>query len=1100
MIKAQNPKPKAQNVLNLRPWLGDCLLLLVTVLPAIQPLLRGTLPWSADGLLHFHRLAQLYRALRHGVLFPRWAPDMGFGFGFPLFNYYAPMSYYLAVPLHLAGLSSQDALLAIFALAPLVGCVGTYLWGRDLFGRRAGLVAAIAFAYAPYNLYNVMHRGALAEAWGLAWLPFVLWGLRLLAARGHRAGLVLTSLSYAAVLLTHNVLALISTPLLILYAMVLWGQHGQGFRRALLLGGALALGLGLAAFFWMPAFFEKEYVQIHQLYGPADLDYHNNFTDLARLLAPPQTVDPALINSPVPLSFGWPQLILALFALFNLPRSSDREARLHLALLALGLLTLTAMMLPCSVGVWDSLPLLRFVQFPWRFLGPAGLFLAVLSGTGAARLPGPDWVRLPLALALMAIFTLTWLFPHFYPPQPEPTPLDLIAFEQETGALGTTSAGDYLPIWVQRLPPADSLVPAYKEASPDFIIPRLDPAHLPAGAQVMEARYGLTEASLTLNTPSAFTAIFNWYFFPGWLGWLDGRPAELRPVGEHGLIGTEVPPGRHRLTVRLGDTPLRHWACLISVLSIIVMSVTLSLWHRVRRTRDSEHEDGVPPSSPSKDKEMIRPTAWAFCAAAALVLLALKATYLDHYDTIFRHSRFDGQSVAGIQVELEVNFDDQLILMGYDLSSSQGRPPLKEGEGGKEIVRADGVLELTLYWRALRPLDTDYSIAAHLTDDQGRRYGQKDSQHPAGYPTSRWQMDTYARDLHRLTIWPGTPPGEYDLLVSVYDVKTGRSLDVRNASGTPVGTTVRLASVQVLPPSRPPDPDSIEVARRLQADLGGGLLLLGFDPPPTEVNAGDHLPFTLYWHATAAPPYDYTSHLSLIAPDGTPLAEERAPPGRASYPTSAWRAGDIVRDGRSFLIPAATPAGNYTLSLELLDAAGEPVGPAASLLDVTVRAPERSFDLPPLQYPLSATLDGQATLLGYDLTLPLQEAPSLPREGEAGEITPGQPFTLTLYWRAEATADVSYTVFAHLLGEAERIYAQSDQVPAGGTRPTTGWLPGEIIQDIHSLTVAPDAPPGQYVLEVGLYDPTTGERLHVLDEQGTDIGDRILLPTPIQVK
>jgi len=1031
---------------------GGWLLLLVAALTAVQPLLGGALPWSADGLLHFHRLAQLHRSLQHGILFPRWAPDMGFGFGFPLFNYYAPLSYYLAEPFHLAGLSVQNALIAAFVLATLAAGAGAYLCARDLFGPLAGIVAALAFIYAPYNLYNVIHRGALAEAWGLAWLPFIFWALRRLALRGRRADLILSALFYAALLLTHNILALISTPLLILYAVFLWKLHGQGRRCALLLGGALLLGLGLTAFFWLPALLEQGYVQIHQLYAPADLDYHNNFTSLGQLLAAPQPVDPALINPIIPLSFGWPQLILALLALILLRRFPSREARFHLALLGLGLLILTLMMLPLSIAVWDNAPLLRFVQFPWRLLGPAGLFLAILAGAGAARLPGPDWLRLPLVLAIVVIFAFTWLFPHFYPPQPAPTPLTLIAFERDTGALGTTSAGDYLPIWVERLPPAESLLPAYEGAAPDFIIPRLDSDSLPAGAHIVEARYGLTTADLTLDAPAAFTAVFNWYFFPGWQSRLDGRPLELHPVGEHGLIGADLPAGRHHLTVRFGNTPLRRWATGISLLAVLSLAIYSLL--------------PIPYSPISKSPITNFPILPAILVA--LLLFALKTIYLDHNDSVFRHSRFDGQTVANVQTPLQINFDDQLIMMGYDL--------LPEGS-----VRADGLLDLALYWRALRPLDTDYSIAVHLIDDQGRLYGQKDSQHPAGYPASRWQTGVYGRDLHRLAVWPGTPPGAYIIQVGVYDVTTGRSLDVRNEAGAPVGTTYDLASVRVTRPSRPPAPAAFEIACPLRADLGGGLTLLGFDPPPDEINAGDQLPLTLYWQAIAAPAGDYSARLSLVTSDGALLASERAVPGRADYPTSAWLAGDVVRDGRSFLVPAATPSGNYTLRLDLLDATGEPLGPSADLLRVTVSAPQRSFALPAAQHPISATLSGQATLLGYDLS--------------RVAIAPGQSLTLTLYWRAEATARTSYVAFAHLLDGAERIHAQSDRVPAAGARPTTGWLPGEIISDAFVLTTTLDVPPGEYVLEVGMYDPASGERLCLPDG-----GDRILLPTPIQIQ
>ncbi|MCJ7739282.1 MAG: hypothetical protein MUQ10_18540, partial [Anaerolineae bacterium] len=130
-------------------------LLLVLVLPAIQPLLKGRLPWAADSLLHFHRLAQLARALENGIPYPRWAPDMGFGYGFPLFNYYAPLSYYLSEVLSWFGLNTQAALLASFGCAIGAACTGAYLWGRDLAGKSAGIAAGVAFAYAPYLLHNV---------------------------------------------------------------------------------------------------------------------------------------------------------------------------------------------------------------------------------------------------------------------------------------------------------------------------------------------------------------------------------------------------------------------------------------------------------------------------------------------------------------------------------------------------------------------------------------------------------------------------------------------------------------------------------------------------------------------------------------------------------------------------------------------------------------------------------------------------------------------------------------------------------------------------------------------------------------------------------
>jgi hypothetical protein len=108
-------------------------------------------------------------------------------------------------------------------------------------------------------------------------------------------------------------------------------------------------------------------------------------------------------------------------------------------------------------------------------------------------------------------------------------------------------------------------------------------------------------------------------------------------------------------------------------------------------------------------------------------------------------------------------------------------------------------------------------------------------------------------------------------------------------------------------------------------------------------------------------------------------------------------------------------------------------------------------------------------------------------------VAPGGAVQLTLYWLATGRLDKSYKVFTHLLDASERIAAQQDNVPVGGQRPTTGWVSGEIIVDPYTLTVKPDAAPGDYVLEIGLYEAITGDRLPVRAAAGQPLGDRLLL-------
>jgi hypothetical protein len=89
--------------------------------------------------------------------------------------------------------------------------------------------------------------------------------------------------------------------------------------------------------------------------------------------------------------------------------------------------------------------------------------------------------------------------------------------------------------------------------------------------------------------------------------------------------------------------------------------------------------------------------------------------------------------------------------------------------------------------------------------------------------------------------------------------------------------------------------------------------------------------------------------------------------------------------------------------------------------------------------------------------------------------------------------DTSYTVFTHLIDEDNRIWGQQDNPPQEGGHPTTRWVKGEVVTDRYNIPIKPDAPPGEYVIEIGLYNAATGERLPVLDERGESVDDRVLL-------
>jgi len=1068
-------------------------LLVGLLLLAWQPLLRGLVPWRGDGLLHFVRLAQLERAVRAGDLFPRWSPDLGYGFGFPLFNYYAPFSYYVGLIPRLLGLPLGVSLQISYALALLALAAGLFLWARVVWGSEwAGITAVLAAIYAPYILYNTYHRAALAELWGLAWLVLALWAIADCGLRSAECGVgkkeqircgLLAALFLALLLLSHNITALLGALLILIYALFQFRTPHSAFC-------ILFLGLCLAAFFWLPAFVEKSYVQIENLTATANFAYANHFLSLGELFALPQTADPTQVNPAIPRSLSWTAVILALLSWLPLktesgdwrletaqsPISNLQSLKRHRLLFTLFTLACLFMTLPASQPIWDAVPLLAFVQFPWRFLGPASIGLAMLAALGAQNLlallsahssllvPRSSF---PVLCFLLIVPSLPWLFPSPSPTLPAAlTPLDTIHFEIETGWLGTTAAADYLPRTVQQIPPADSLIPRYEATPPNGFIARLDAAQLPASFVIHEQEEQFNHTRLHYSSDEAITAVFDLFAFPGWQAELDGRAHPTSITSPEGLITAVLPPGDHTFQLAFANTPLRTAANVISWLSLLLLAVSgIAVSYKLLAISPTPHSP-----IPNPQSALRNPNSAIFLLLIALFLL--KTFYLDQANTPFRRAAFDGTTLSGVNNPVQVNFGDEIMLLGYDLP---------EGP-----IPADQPVNLALYWRALPPVAAEYSVSVQLLSANGRRYAQSDSFHPAGFPLPRWQPGEYGRDPHTLTLLPAAPPGEYRLLVFVYDPATGQRLNVLNDAGLPVNNQFSLGTVAIAPPTRFPDPAALPIGAR-ETEGGGrspfladGVQLLGFDQPFTAPTVGDVLPLTLYWHTPQTPAADYAAELRLECENAGVVS--RRP---IAAPDTSWQPGQVQR--ADYDVPIAplaangrpVPTGFCTTYLRL---SGDGASTGIALETLPVTAPERTFDLPASVHPLGDNLADLVTLAGYELA--------------ATAVAPGQPFNLTLYWQPEHLLDAGYTAFVQVMGPDGRPLAQRDQIPADGARPTTGWIPGEVVRDDYTLTLPPDTPPGAYQIITGLYDGRTGERLPL----ATRNGDAITLPAPIEVK
>jgi hypothetical protein len=422
------------------------------------------------------------------------------------------------------------------------------------------------------------------------------------------------------------------------------------------------------------------------------------------------------------------------------------------------------------------------------------------------------------------------------------------------------------------------------------------------------------------------------------------------------------------------------------------------------------------------------------------------------------------------------NFDHRLTLLEAGI-----------GNGAYEAGR--GIVPLELTWQKEKSLGSEHRLSLRLADVAGRTWDIRDSFPRAGqtFFTDLHRGDTLL-DRHGLLIPAGTPPGPYQLLLSVRRVSDDHPLDLRDAQGQPLGVELLLGEVEVVDPNPPVGLAALPVQIATDALFGQEARLVGYSLGQAPFKAGEILPLNLFWESLTDAPGPLTTVIQLQdTVTGQPVFSlERAP----LRPTSQWQRRTLLRDPYDLSLPATLPPGAYQLVIALLT-------PEQTRLTVegrdylpltmveTIDRPH-NFEAPTPQITLEVNFSDQAQLAGLDLPQTTVKA--------------GGSLPLTLYWQALAPLDRSWKVFVHLVDSQGNIVSQQDQIPGAGQFPTTSWLPNEYLVDSYHLLIPADTPPGRqaYRLEIGLYDASS--RLPVV-EAGEIVADHLVLDNwPISVE
>ena len=538
----------------------DLLLLLLLLLPAITPLIqKGYFSMHDD--LQSMRQYQLDKCFADWQIPCRWTPDLGYGYGYPLFNYYPPLPYLIGQPFRAFGFQYIDVVKIVGILGFGITALNMYLLGREFWGRGGGLISSAFYTYAPYHSVDFYVRGAMNEFWAMAFYPLIFWTTYKLIQTPMRYWVVWTALSVAGLMLSHNPMLMIFAPVLILWCLF-WLIKFRSIRSIRNLSLSALWSLGLAAFFTLPVLFETKFVSVWTLTS-GYFNYLAHFLDVRQIflninwgygsseLGPNDSMSFALGH------LHW--IIPALTVILMLFTKKLRDRKYLILLLSLFTVTSLFMSHSKSTPIWIALKPLEFLQFPWRFLSLAVFTTSFLSGAIVAVFNKKLFYSPILALLILLNGN------YFQPREWFPDMTDVKKFSGKSWQLLVTSGiFDYLPKWAPA-PPANA---------------RGDELNVTSGQGIYSPllfKSNRQEYLITMTSPG--TIELQTYYFPGWRYYLDD--SEITSYKLDPLLGRpqfDLDPGRHELVAILADTPIRATGNVISLASWLILIGIMLLW------------------------------------------------------------------------------------------------------------------------------------------------------------------------------------------------------------------------------------------------------------------------------------------------------------------------------------------------------------------------------------------------------------------------------------------------------------------------------------------------------------------------------------------
>lgn len=510
------------------------------------------------------RVSEMAKALNDGMFPVRWSMDLGFGFGYPVFNYYAPLPYYIGGVINLLGANALDATKLMMLLGVILSGFSMYMFSRQFFGKWGGVFSALLYAYAPYHGVNIYIRGDVSEFFAYGFMPLLFYGLYKIYQTNKSIYIYATSIFYALIVISHNLTALMISPFALFFAVYLGLKNKKNIHKLFI---PFVLGICISAFYWLPVFLEMKYTNVLSQIGGGS-DFRDHFVCIEQLWASPWGYGGSAKGCIDGISFmiGKMHILLAISVIvgvfyyivtkkisnFSL---KDKENIFMVILFSVFSLLSIFLLLEISKPVWEAIKPFEFLQFPWRFLNITTFSLSFISGAAV-------WIMEKIVknkyyyylISTVLILLVVFLNAKFFIPQDvfNATSKDFTNKEIVNWEISKIST-EYMP---------------KNFSKPEFSLDVADFSKINnSKVKVSSFMQKTQRISIGLIAAENTSIVIPLAYFPAWKASLDNKEIPIYE-NRHGSL-VNIPTGNHLLVVNYFQTPIERLADLISLAGII---------------------------------------------------------------------------------------------------------------------------------------------------------------------------------------------------------------------------------------------------------------------------------------------------------------------------------------------------------------------------------------------------------------------------------------------------------------------------------------------------------------------------------------------------